>query len=139
MKIQTLALFSMVATAVGGIAYVFVYPLVSGERQAEKRRASVAQAEPIARVAGRTPQRSRREQVEETLKELDVKASKSNRLPLASRISQAGLSWSKNQFLMISAALGIVAFLGVLVSGIGMLPAAGAGFAAAFGLPRWLR
>jgi len=38
MKLQTLALFAMAATAVGGVAWVFIYPLLSGERQAEKRR-----------------------------------------------------------------------------------------------------
>ena len=37
MKMQTLALFVMVATAIGGVAWVFIYPLLSGERQAEQR------------------------------------------------------------------------------------------------------
>ena len=58
MKMQTLALFSMVAVAIGGVAWVFLYPLLSGERQAEQRRASVARAEPIAR-ASRARRRSR--------------------------------------------------------------------------------
>ena len=82
MKMQTLALFGMVATAIGGVAYVFIYPLLSGERKVEQRRASVTRAEPAARATGRTPQKSRREQVEETLKELDVKAKKPKNLPL---------------------------------------------------------
>ena len=82
MKMQTLALFGMVATAIGGVAYVFIYPLLSGERKAEQRRASVTRAEPAARATGRTQQKSRREQVEETLKEIDVKAKKPKSLPL---------------------------------------------------------
>ena len=61
MKMQTLALFGMVATAIGGAAYVFIYPLLSGERAAEKRRESVTRTEPVARSSGRTPQRSRRD------------------------------------------------------------------------------
>jgi tight adherence protein B len=137
MKMQTLALFSMVATAIGGIVWVFVYPLLSGERQADKRRANVAKSEPIARV-GRVQQKSRREQVEETLKELDIKARKPNNPPLAVRISQAGLSWSKNQFLMISAGLGLVAFTMLFMFVGSLLPALAVGFAATFGLPRWL-
>jgi len=92
MKMQTMALFGMVATAIGGVAYVFIYPLLSGERKVEQRRASVARAEPTARVT-RTQQRSRREQVEETLKEIDVKAKKPKSLPLAMKIAQARLSW----------------------------------------------
>jgi tight adherence protein B len=137
MKMQTMALFGMVATAIGGVAYVFIYPLLSGERKVEQRRASVARAEPAARVT-RTQQRSRREQVEETLKEIDVKAKKPKSLPLAMKIAQAGLSWSKNQFLMISAGLGLVSFLAVFVMAGSILPALGVAFAAAFGAPRWL-
>jgi tight adherence protein B len=132
-----MALFGMVATAIGGVAYVFIYPLLSGERKVEQRRASVARAEPVARVT-RTQQRSRREQVEETLKEIDVKAKKPKSLPLAMKIAQAGLSWSKNQFLMISAGLGLVSFLAVFVMAGSILPALGVAFAAAFGAPRWL-
>ena len=137
MKMQTMALFGMVATAIGGVAYVFIYPLLSGERKVEQRRASVARAEPAARVT-RTQQRSRREQVEETLKEIDVKAKKPKSLPLAMKIAQAGLSWSKNQFLMISAGLALVSFLAVFVMAGSILPALGVAFAAAFGAPRWL-
>ncbi|MET0907460.1 MAG: pilus assembly protein, partial [Tardiphaga sp.] len=44
MNMQTLALGFLATTAVGGLAYVFIYPLLSGERQAEKRRASIAKA-----------------------------------------------------------------------------------------------
>ncbi len=137
MKMQTMALFGMVATAIGGVAYVFIYPLLSGERKVEQRRASVARAEPTARVT-RTQQRSRREQVEETLKEIDVKAKKPKSLPLVMKIAQAGLSWSKNQFLMISAGLGLVSFLAVFVMAGSILPALGIAFAAAFGAPYWL-
>jgi tight adherence protein B len=122
----------------GGVAYVFIYPLLSGERKVEQRRANVTRSEPAARVTGRTQQKSRREQVEETLKEIDVKAKKPKRLPLQMKIGQAGLSWSKNQFLMISAGLGLFGFIMVFVLAQSLLPALAVGFAAAFGVPRWL-
>jgi tight adherence protein B len=138
MKMQTLALFGMVATAIGGVAYVFIYPLLSGERKVEQRRANVARAEPVARSSSRTQQKSRREQVEETLKELDDKAKKPKSPPLAVKIAQAGLSWSKNQFLLISAGLGLAGFAAIFLITSSLLPALGAGFAATFGLPRWL-
>lgn len=138
MKMQTLALFGMAATAIGGVAYVFIYPLLSGERKAEQRRASVTRSEPVARATGRTQQKSRREQVEETLKELDVKAKKPKSLPLQMRIEQAGLSWSKNQFWMISGGLGVFGFLAVFIMIGTLLPALGVAFAAGFGVPRWL-
>ena len=46
MNMQTLALAFLAATAVGGLAWVFIYPLLSGEKKAEARRASIAQPEP---------------------------------------------------------------------------------------------
>jgi tight adherence protein B len=136
MKLQMLALFAMVATAIGGVAWVFLYPLLSGERHAERRRESVARSEPIQR-SSRAPQKSRREQIEETLKELDVKAQRRNP-PLSVKIQQAGLSWSKSKFIIISACLGLIAFALVVLVGGGLLPAAAAGFAGAFGFPLWL-
>ena len=41
-------LFFLVTIAIGGAAWVFVYPYLSGEKKAERRMASVARAEPIA-------------------------------------------------------------------------------------------
>jgi tight adherence protein B len=138
MKMQTLAVAAMVTTAIGGVAYVFLYPLLSGERKAEQRRESVARPEPAVRATSRIQQRSRREQVEETLKDIDIKQKKSKSPPLEIRIKQAGLAWSKNKFLLISGGLGLLAFLAVWIVTVQPLPAAAAGFAAGFGLPRWM-
>lgn len=137
MKMQTLALFGMVATAIGGAAYVFIYPLLSGERKVEQRRANITRSEPAARTT-RVHQKSRREQVEETLKEIEVKARKPKRPPLNVKIAQAGLSWSNHQFMMISAGLGLFALVAVFIAAGSLLPAVAAAFAAGFGLPRWL-
>jgi len=139
MKMQTLALFFAVAVAIGGVAWVFLYPLLSGERQAEKRRALVARPEPGARAASaRTSQKNRREQIEETLKALDVKAQRSKSPPIEIRIQQAGLAWTKLRFFIISGVIGLFLFLVVLVMGGGTIPAAVLGFAGGFGVPRWL-
>ncbi len=138
MNIQTLALSFLAATTVGGLTWVFVYPYISGEKKAESRRASVSRAEPAAtRQADRT-QRSRREQVEGSLKELEARRQKDKRIPLAMRISQAGLSWSDQKFWIISGVLGLLAFGATFMIGGGPFGAAGMAFAAGFGLPRWL-
>jgi tight adherence protein B len=134
---QGIALFFLASVAVGGVAWVFLYPILSGEKKAEQRMASVAKAEPAARVARGGP-KSRRDAIENTLKELDERQKKSKRVPLSVRISQAGLRWSKRQFFLVSAGIGaVMALLGILTGG-GMLVALGLGFAGAFGLPRWL-
>lgn len=123
----------------GGIAWVFIYPYLSGEKTAERRRASVAKSEPIARASSaRTGKKDRREQVEETLKDLDSRNKKNKSVPLATRIAQAGLDWSKERFMMSAGGLGLAAFVAVYLTDVGLLPALGVGFAVACGLPFWL-
>jgi tight adherence protein B len=135
-NIQALALAFLAATALGGVAWVFVYPLLSGERKAENRRASVAKPEPAARQADKN-QRTRREQVEGSLKDLEARGQKERRLPLSSRLTQAGLDWTPQKFMILSGMLGVAAFMAAMLGGGGLLGAAGLGFAAGFGLPRW--
>ena len=133
---QIIAVFFLVTVAIGGVVYVFLYPLLSGERKAEQRMQSVTKTEPLTRVS-RGPQKSRRDLVESSLKDFDERHKKSKRVPISVRIMRAGLSWSKRQFIIISAFIGLImAFLGFL-SGTGLLGAAGLGFAGAFGFPRW--
>jgi tight adherence protein B len=136
MNMQTLALGFLAATAIGGVAWVFVYPLLSGEKKAEHRRASIARSEPTARQADKT-QRSRREQVEGSLKELEARRRKEKKLPLSSRLAQAGLDWSTQKFMIVSGVLAAACFAIAMVAGGGLLGAGGLAFAGGFGLPRW--
>jgi tight adherence protein B len=137
MKMQALALSFLAATAIGGIAWVFVYPLLSGERKAENRRAAVAKPEPAARQAEKS-QRSRREQVEGTLKDLEARRLKETSISLSTRLTQAGLDWSRQKFMVMSGVLAAVVFALALLLGGGLLGGGGLAFAAGFGLPRWL-
>ena len=134
---DSLAVFFLAAVAVGGLVWVFLYPILSGERKAEKRMESVAKATPAARTS-RGAQRSRRDVVESTLKEFEERQKKNRKLPLSVRIEQAGLKWSKNQFMMVSAGVGVGLFMVALLIGPGLVAAAAIGFAGAFGLPRWM-
>src|SRR5271170_4926338 len=131
-------LFILVALAIGGVAWVFLYPILSGQRKTEQRMASVAGSEPMAaRRPARPAQKSRREQVEGTLKEIEQRQRKARRAPLGVRIAQAGLTWSKRRFMMIAGALGFGAFVLVFIGGFGLVPALAAGFAAGCGAPLW--
>lgn len=136
MNTQTLALAFMAATAIGGMAWVFLYPILSGERQAEQRRAALAKNEPVSRRADRS-QRTRRQQIEDSMKEVEDRAKKSKKVALTTRITQAGLSWTKKQFIIISVVLGVSIALTCLFMGMGPVVAAAFAFSAGFGLPRW--
>jgi tight adherence protein B len=135
----TYGLIILVAIAFGGVAWVFIYPILSGENQAARRMASVSRADPAAR-----PQRaaatgkSRREQVEGSLKVIEERRKKAKRPPLAVRLRQAGLDWTKRRFMVTFAIIGVGAFVAMMVFGIGLLPALGFGFAAGCGLPFWM-
>jgi Flp pilus assembly protein TadB len=113
-NIQALALAFLAATAIGGVAWVFLYPLLSGQRKAENRRASVASPEPVARSVDKN-QRSRREQVEGSLKELDARRQKDKKVSLSIRLTQAGLDWTPQKFVVISSILGLLTFAAVMV------------------------
>jgi tight adherence protein B len=128
-------IFLMAAIAMGGVVWVFVYPFLSGERKTERRMASVARTELMPQRVARSSQKTRREQVEGSLKQLEAR--KKTRVPLSVRLGQAGLSWSPRRFMMISGALGFAVFLIGMLMGIGILPALGIAFAAGGGLPFW--
>jgi tight adherence protein B len=136
MKTETLALAFLAATAIGGMAWVFIYPLLSGEKRAAHRRASIARPEPAVRQVDKS-QRSRREQVEGSLKEIEARRQKAKKLPLSRRLTQAGLAWSTQKFMIVSGILAVVSFAAALLSGGGPLGAIGLAFAAGLGLPRW--
>lgn len=135
MEMQTLALAFLTTVTVGGLAWVFIYPLLSGEKQAEKRRASFTRSETSIRVDDRV--RTRRVQVEESMKELEQRLAQSKKLSIEARISQAGLDWTKQQFMIYSGVIGAVVLLASFFGGAPLLPAIGFAFAASFGLPRW--
>src|SRR6185437_13252512 len=138
MNMQSLALGFLAASAIGGVAWVFIYPMLSGEKQAENRRAAVAKPEPTAKRQNDKAQRSRREQVEGSLKEMEARREKQSKIPLSVRLTRAGLTWSVRQFWIVSAILGVVFFGAAMFVGGGLLGAVGLAFAGGFGLPRWL-
>jgi len=130
-------IFIMVAIAIGGVAWVFIFPLLSGERNAERRMASVARREPMQQRSSRSNQKSRREQVEGTLKQLEARQKATKRIPLSMRLTQAGLSVTPRRFIVVCVSLGFGVFAALMLTGVGLLAAIGIAFAAGGGLPFW--
>src|SRR5581483_1721820 len=134
---MNLGVFFLVAVAIGGAVWVFVYPYLSGEKHTERRMASISRSDPITARPSRVAGRARREQVEGTLKEIEQRSKKAKRPPLSVRLQQAGLEWSKRRFIVTACVLGFGAFAVLLIAGAGLLAALGFGFAAGCGLPFW--
>lgn len=127
--------------AAGGVAYVFLFPLLSGQRKAELRMREFAVADTAirrSRRGGPDPSVARRQQVEESLKELDARRRNARRPPLQVRITQAGLSWSRRKYFTISGVIALIVLLLGLLLGWPIYMVPFAAFVAGVGLPRWL-
>jgi tight adherence protein B len=135
--LETLAIFLLSTFCAGAIAWVLLYPYLSGEKEAEKRLQSVAKPGLANIKVSARAVKTRREQVEATLKDLEARRKKSSSPPLSIRLTQAGLTWSKQQFYIVSAVFGAFVFGAAMLLDTGLLPAALLAFAAGFGLPRW--
>ncbi|WP_430910113.1 type II secretion system F family protein [Methylobacterium sp. sgz302541] len=125
----------LVALAAGAVGYVFVLPLLSGERRAQQRLKNVSASVSAAATRGVTV--NRREQVAKTLSELDAKT-KSAKVPLDLKIARAGLSWTPKTYYMVSAGLGVLLALITLMMTGSPFVALGGAFVGAFGVPAWL-
>ncbi len=134
---QNLLFVLLISVAAGGVAWVFLYPLLSGEQKAEDRMKSVVRAGTAA--PARTPRNApkpRREQIESTLKEVEERRAKSN--SLSARLAQAGLAWSKQRFFITCGALGLFGFLVGFFLDAGILAEIGLALGCGVGLPLWL-
>ena len=127
----------LASVAAGGLAYVFVYPLLSGEKRAEKRQKALVDSNPERRL-DRGGGVNRRDQVAQTLKDLEAKQKAQNKITLELRINQAGLTWTKQRFFLISGGLGLFLALILFVISGSPIAAAGGLFVGAVGIPRWL-
>lgn len=127
----------LAALAAGGIAYVFVYPLLSGERRALKRQMSFQNPSEKQALRRKAEATSRRKQVEGSLKEIAGRKGKKKTLTLAMSLNQAGLEWSEKTYYIFSAAMAVlVAALMYMPTG-QILYALPGIFIGGFGVPRW--
>ncbi len=138
LDMRTLAVALLATFCAGAGAWVLIYPYLSGEREAEKRMMSVARSGMPAVKAATRAIKSRREQVEQSLKEIEERRKKSKSPPLSTRLTQAGVSWTKQQFIIGSIVLGVGVGGVFILLDVGIIPAVLAGFAAGAGLPRWV-
>jgi tight adherence protein B len=96
------------ATALGSIAYVIMYPFISGDRDREKRIASVVEnrAKKVATRSAAEIAANRKKQVAETLK--DIETQRKEKVTLRVRLERAGLDIEPKTYWIISAATGVI-------------------------------
>jgi tight adherence protein B len=137
-ELVQLAAMALAGLAAGGVVYVLIMPYLSGERKAEKRVATVAQGQTRALKRGPQPLQMRKQQVQDTIKNIEAQQKAKKRAPLRIRLMRAGLGIKPRTFYLLSVATGLIGGLLVLITGSSPLVSLLAAFAAGFGLPRWI-
>lgn len=127
----------LVVVAVTGLFYALFYPSLSGSAAADKRFEAIADRRRATRADGRASDpNARRKQIADSLKEIEDRQ-RAKSVSLEDRISQAGLTVDKRQFLMICVGSGLMTgFMLLVMSGKLWLAPAGL-IVGAVGLPVW--
>ncbi len=135
-----LAAMMLAGVAVGGVVYVLVMPFVSGQRRANKRVASVAQGQTKVRtrLALQQPLQMRRQQVQDSIKDIEAKQKARKRVPLRIKLTRAGLRLKPRTFYLLSLAAGVFGGFIVLITGSSPIVSLLAAFACGLGLPRFI-
>ena len=133
----------LAALAVMALVFALLYPMFSGERQADERYKSVSEnrARNAASRAGELGV-NRRKAVADTLKDLEERQRAAEKASLRLRLQRAGIPITPRVYWLISALLGLCLALMVHV----LLPPSGSrqiltfavGLIGTFGIPRWL-
>jgi tight adherence protein B len=137
-----IAIAGLAMLSAGSLAYALLYGRIETEDRVGSRLDRVQSRSPsidVSRARNVDPAR-RRKSIQETLKEIEEKQkakARHNSPPLAMRIEQAGLGWSRRTFLVISLVTGVVLFLIAWVLGAPIYASLGFLVAGSFGLPRW--
>eukprot|EP01037_Dinobryon_pediforme_P007041 gene7041-7104_t len=129
------ALFIFAVCAVG---YVFIYPILSGENRTDKRRQAFQGSAASRQSAQRADIVNRRKQVEGSLKDLANKQSKKKSATLVVLIGQAGLSWTRKTYFMVSAAMAVAMMFVIFMVTDNILFALPGLIIGGLGLPRWM-
>ena len=89
MNLQVLAVGFLAFIGVRGVAYVLLFPTLSGEAKAEKRKRAIEGTPERGKRASRAAEVSKRDQVAQSLKDLEAKQKKA-KIAAARRADRAG-------------------------------------------------
>jgi tight adherence protein B len=138
METSKLAIALGATIAAGGVAYVFLYPILSGQARAEKRQKAIVTPGDRVNAAERIKAVNRRDQIAQNLKELETREKSRGKLTLEMRIEQAGLSWDKKKFYIFSLIVGAICAVLAFAATFNPLIALAALLPCSLGLPRWI-
>jgi tight adherence protein B len=137
-EITQVAVMLLAGIAVGSAAYVLAIPYISGQRKASKRVGSVVQGRGTVRKGAPQMLQIRKQQVQDTIKEMEAKRKRKRRVRLRTRLARAGLSMRPPTYYILSFLAGAAGGFIVLITGSSPLVSLLAAFACGFGLPHFI-
>ncbi|MES2906798.1 MAG: type II secretion system F family protein [Pseudomonadota bacterium] len=140
-SISQLAITVLAMFAVGGLAWVFIYPYLSGEAAASDRLDRISAGRNAAKRGGKAEPIElvlRKKSVENSIKELEKRQDNIERSPpLNIRMEQAGLKWTRTGYIIFSIVCGVVAFAANMYLMGMLLPSILSAVATSIIFPRW--
>ena len=137
-ELAQLAAMALAGIAVGSVVYVLASPYMSDERKARKRFGNVAHGQRTQRKRAGQSVQIRKQQVQDTLKDIEAKQKPKKRVRLRTRLIRAGLSMKPRTYYLLSFLTGVAGGFIVLVTGSSPLVSLLAAFACGLGLPRFI-
>ena len=137
-ELTQLAAMLLAGIAGGGLVYVLAIPYLSGERKASKRVGNVAQGQRTVRKRAAQSLQIRKQQVQDTIKDIEAKQKRKKWVPLRTRLTRAGLTMKPRTYYVLSFLAGVAGGFIVLVTGSSPIVSLLAAFACGFGLPRFI-
>jgi tight adherence protein B len=138
MNKQILMQMTLVALAGGAVAYLLLYPLMSGEKRAIKRQMAFKGRSERQKTVRSGEAVNRRKQLEESLKDIAKRNDKKTSRSLNVLITQAGLTWSKKTFFIISGIMAVGVSISIYALTNQILYALPGLIIGGLGVPRWL-
>ncbi|CAH1652600.1 Flp pilus assembly protein TadB [Hyphomicrobiales bacterium] len=138
MNFDALLIVMLSTIAAGATAYVLFFPYLSSRARIEERQRTFV-APPAQRAIERANgAANRRDQIAQSLRDLEARQKAKHKVPLETRLTRAGLAWSKKRFFVVSVIIGLVVGLLLGASSGNLWVATGGLFVGASGLPRWI-
>ncbi len=139
-EIIVIAAMVMGALSVAVIIYILLDPILSGSNKVEKRKQALAGGASQKREnRDGNAEARRRKQVSETMKEIEEKSKKREKITLRLRLQRAGLeTWNVKTFYLFSIIAGVVLAVVLLLVGAPIYFAPLGLFVGGVGLPRYI-
>jgi tight adherence protein B len=134
---------ALAAIAFSAVVFALMYPLVSGERQSDKRLNGIieSRAKAVDKHSAAEMAANRRKAVAESLKEIEIRNKAREKLTIRLQLQRAGWEMPLRTFYLASivcgAVVGLITYMSMPAGILGKVVTVVAVFVGAFGLPRW--